>query len=228
MRDVAPIRVLLVDDHEMVRSGLRVFLELAGLEVAGEAATREDGIALIASAQPDVALVDVRLGSDSGIELTKVARRSAPACRVIMITALAREDDLFASMLAGASGYIQKDVSRRDLVTAIEVVAGGGTLFDERITESVLSRLQAGADRSDDPALARLSTREREVLDLLVAGRSNAHIAGALHLSEKSVKNHVTRIFDKLGVASRGEAVAYVAAHDRPLPLTPSASPPPG
>ena len=217
-----PIRVLVVDDHEMVRAGLQVLLAVEGLEVCGEAADGESAIALAEALAPDVVLLDVRLGNGpDGIDVARVLRRSVPSARLIVVSALGREEDLFSSLLVGAAGFLQKDVSRARLVEAIRAVAAGETLFDERLTESALARLHGDTEPADDPRLAKLSPRERDILDLLVVGRSNSHIASALHLSEKTVKNHVTRLFAKLGVSSRAEAVAYVAAHDRPVAISP-------
>jgi two-component system response regulator DevR len=213
---VEPIRVLVVDDHEMVRTGLRVMLELEGIEVCGLAATAEEAIELAERAHPDVVLLDVRLGGPTtGLDIARTLRRTVPTARLVMLSALALDDDLFAALLLGAAGFLQKDISRAGLVAALRTVAAGGSLFDERLTESVLARLQTPPGESADPRLARLSSRERDILQLLVAGHSNGRIAGLLHLSEKTVKNNVTRIFAKLGVSRRTEAVAYVAPHDR-------------
>ena len=206
------VRVVVVDDHEMVRVGIGAMLGVDGvIEVCGDAANCDDAMEIVRVTQPDVALVDVRLGDESGIELVRQLRRASPTTRVVMMTALAREQDLFAAMAAGASGYLVKHIRRGDLVDALSRVAAGETLFDDGLVERVMERLRD--DTPHDPLLARLSERERDVLALIARGRTNKEIAEGLHLSEKTVKNHLTRLLARMGMSSRTEAAAYWAAN---------------
>jgi two-component system response regulator DevR len=208
------VRVLVVDDHEVLRAGIGVALALAeDIEVCGEASTPDEGVRLAARLKPDVVLMDVRFDEGSGIAATRKICTDVPGTRVIMFTAHADDEALFASIMAGASGFLLKQVSGTELAAAVQAVAAGQSLLDGKVTASVLERLRTGRVVAKDERLARLSPREEEILHHVALGRTNADIARTIHLSEKTVKNHVTRILSKLEVARRAEAATYGTRH---------------
>lgn len=203
--------MLVVDDHDMVRRGVEAMLEAEDdIEVCGMVATADETLAAARASAPDVVLLDVRLGpGGTGIDVARALRRELPESRVLLFTGVARDADVVAALMAGASGFIQKGVDQEALVDAIRTVAGGGTLFDEELTANVLHRL--ADDEDTDPRLATLSEREREILRLMADGHTNREIAHKLHLAEKTVKNHITRLLAKLGVQRRTEAIRIMA-----------------
>ena len=206
-----PIRVLLVDDHEVVREGLRTLLaRRQNVLVVGEASTVAEAVHTAAKAKPDVVIMDVRLPDGSGVEACRAIRDRRPETRVIMLTSYADDEALFASILAGASGYLLKQTRGQALVDAIESVAKGRSLLDPDVTEKVLERVRRGR-KEEDPAFASLTDQERKVLEQMAEGKTNREIGAALFLSEKTVKNYVSRILDKLGLKRRAEAAAYMA-----------------
>jgi two-component system response regulator DevR len=208
------IRVLVVDDHEVVRAGISTLLSIeGGIEVCGEAATPDDGVRQSKRLRPDVVLMDVRFDEGSGIAATRTICAEQPGSRVIMFTGHADDEALFASIMAGASGFVLKHVGGAELAAAIRSVADGHSLLDAKVTTSVLERLRSGRHVQKDERLARLSPREEEILHLVTLGRTNGDIARSVHLSEKTVKNHVSRILAKLEVARRSEASAYYTRH---------------
>ena len=210
------VRVLLVDDHEVVRAGIAMLLSLeGGIEVVGEASTPDDGYRLATRLKPDVVVMDVRFedGNGSGIGAARKICTDVPGTRVIMFTAHADDEALFASIMAGASGFLLKQVKGRELAAAIHAVADGHSLLDAKVTTAVLERLRSGRRVPQDERLARLTPREEEILHLVALGRTNGDIARSIHLSEKTVKNHVTRILSKLEVARRSEAAPYFTRH---------------
>lgn len=202
----------MVDDHEMVRRGIDAMLSIEDdLEICAVVGSATEAIEATDRLRPDVLLLDLRLGPEGdGIEVVRILRAAGHGSRVLMFTALARDADVVAALMAGASGFIQKSVDRAELADAIRTVAAGGTVFDEALTAAVLERLRD--DEDVDPRIASLSPRERDVLDLLADGRSNREIAETLHLAEKTVKNHITRLLAKLGVQRRTEAIRLVRA----------------
>jgi len=207
-----PIRVLLVDDHEVVRQGLRAMLEAAGdVVVAGEAAGVREAVEVAEAVRPDVVVMDVRLEDGSGIEATREIRAARPDTKVVMLTSFADDEALFASILAGASGYVLKQVRGGDLLQSIRTVARGGSLLDPAVTGAVLDRLRKGKHLLKDEKLARLSPQEERILALVADGKTNKEIGDELHLAEKTVKNYVSSILSKLEVARRAEAAAYLA-----------------
>lgn len=209
------IRVMVVDDHEVVRQGVATLLRAAGdISVCGEAGSLGEAVEVAGATRPDVVVMDVRLGGESGIEATREIRTQRPSTRVIMLTSFANDDALFASIMAGASGYVLKQIRGADLVRAVREVAGGRSLLDPAMTNTVLERVRRTGELKD-PKLARLSPQEERVLDLIPEGLSNGEIAGRLHLSEKTVKNHISHILTKLEVGRRAEAAAYVVRHAR-------------
>jgi two-component system response regulator DevR len=211
MKAGAATRVLICDDHEVVREGLRTLLSRhQDMVVVGEAGTMEEAIETAAKAKPDVVIMDVRLPDGSGVEACRAIREARPETNVIMLTSYADDEALFASILAGASGYLLKQTRGQAVVDAIQAVAQGRSLLDPDVTGKVLERVRRGRDQ-EDPALASLTDQERKVLEQLAEGKTNREIGTVLFLSEKTVKNYVSRILDKLGLARRAEAAAYMA-----------------
>jgi DNA-binding NarL/FixJ family response regulator len=204
-------RVLICDDHEVVREGLRTLLSRRQeMTVVGEAGTMQEAIETAARAKPDVVIMDVRLPDGSGVEACRAIREARPETHVIMLTSYADDEALFASIVAGASGYLLKQTRGQAVVDAIQSVAQGRSLLDPDVTGKVLERVRRGRDQ-EDPAIASLTDQERKVLEQLAEGKTNREIGTALFLSEKTVKNYVSRILDKLGLSRRAEAAAYMA-----------------
>jgi len=211
---VLPLRVMLVDDHEVVRSGVRALLqETDDIIVTAEAGTVRDAVDEADRARPDVVVMDVRLADGSGIEATREIRARHPNTRVVMLTSFADDEALFASIMAGASGYVLKQVRGGELVRAIRTVGKGESLLDPAVTNAVLDRLRKGKRLLEDEKLARLSPQEERILGLVADGKTNKEIGDELDLAEKTVKNYVSSILSKLEVARRAEAAAYLARH---------------
>jgi len=206
-----PVRVMLVDDHEVVREGLRTLLSRQkGMLVVAEAGTMAEAIEAAARAKPDVIVMDVRLPDGSGVEACRTIREARPDTKVIMLTSYADDEALFASIVAGAAGYLLKQTRGQAVVDAITSVAAGRSLLDPDVTGKVLERVRRGRE-DQDPAFASLTEQERKVLEQLAEGKTNREIGAVLFLSEKTVKNYVSRILDKLGLSRRAEAAAYMA-----------------
>jgi DNA-binding NarL/FixJ family response regulator len=209
-----PLRVLLVDDHEVVRSGVAAMLSATeDIVVAGEAGTVRDAVDEAERTRPDVVVMDVRLADGSGIEATREIKSRRPLTQVLMLTSFADDEALFASIMAGASGYVLKQVKGGELVRAIRAVGQGQSLLDPAVTKTVLDRLRKGKHLMKDEKLARLSPQEERILTLVAEGKTNREIGDELHLAEKTVKNYVSSILSKLEVARRAEAAAYLARH---------------
>lgn len=209
-----PLRVLLVDDHEVVRSGVRALLQATDdIVVTAEASSVQEALDEAARTRPDVVVMDVRLADGSGIEATREIRSKHPATQVVMLTSFADDEALFASIMAGASGYVLKQVRGGELVRAIRTVGRGESLLDPAVTSSVLDRLRKGKHLMKDERLARLSPQEERILALVADGKTNREIGEQLSLAEKTVKNYVSSILSKLEVARRAEAAAYLARH---------------
>jgi two-component system response regulator DevR len=206
------LRVMLVDDHEVVRKGIRALLEAHDdIAVVAEAGSVRDALVQARGTKPDVVVMDVVLGDGSGVEATRQIRAERPQTQVIMLTSFADEDALFASILAGAAGYVLKEIRAGDLVSAIRTVGEGKALLDPSMTATVLAKLRNARQLLKDEKLARLSPHEERILGLIADGMTNKDIAHELHLAEKTVKNYVSSILSKLGVARRAEAAAYLA-----------------
>ena len=209
-----PLRVMLVDDHEIVRDGIRAMLDAEDdIVVTTEASSVREAVDEAARTRPDVVVMDVRLSDGSGIEATREIRAARPETKVLMLTSFADDEALFSSIMAGASGYVLKQVKSGDLLRAIRAVGAGDSLLDPGVTNSVLDRLRKGKHLMKDEKLARLSPQEERILQLIAEGWTNRQIGDELHLAEKTVKNYVSSILSKLEVARRAEAAAYLARH---------------
>ena len=205
-------RILICDDHEVVREGLRGLISRQeSMTVVGEAGTVAEAIEAAARSKPDVVIMDVRLPDGSGVEACRAIRDARSETKVIRLTSYADDEALFASIIAGASGYLLKQTRGQAVLDAITSVASGRSLLDPDVTGKVLERVRQG--RAEDPAIASLTDQERKVLEGLAEGHTNREIAEKLFLSEKTVKNYVSRILDKLGLSRRAEAAAYMAKH---------------
>ena len=214
------IKVFLLDDHELVRRGLRQLLEdEPDVEVVGEAATAAHAIARIPALRPDVAVLDVRLPDGDGITVCRDIRSAMdepPAC--LMLTSFSDDEALFTSIMAGASGYLLKQVSGTDLVGAVRRLAAGESLLDPAMTTAVLERLRHPAEEDDDPRYKSLTEQERKILDLIAEGKTNRQIAQLMFLAEKTVKNYVSGLLRKLGVERRTEAAVYAVERTKQRP----------
>jgi two-component system response regulator DevR len=205
---------MLVDDHEVVRQGIRVLLESSpDFRVVAEAGTVREAIQAAEATNPDVVVMDVRLSDGSGIEATREIRARRPQTQVLMLTTYADDEALFASIMAGAAGYVLKQVRGGELVRSIRTVGAGENLLDPAVTKSVLERLRRGKHLLKDERLAKLSGHEERILTLVSEGRTNRQIGDEMHLAEKTVKNYVSSILSKLEVARRAEAAAYLVRH---------------
>jgi len=210
----AQLRVMLVDDHEIVRDGIKGMLDTQDdIVVTAQAGSVQEAIDEAARTRPDVVVMDVRLADGSGIEATRQIRADHPETKVLMLTSFADDEALFSSIMAGASGYVLKQVKPGELLRAIRAVGAGDSLLDPGVTTAVLDRLRKGKHLLKDEKLARLSPQEERILTLVADGRTNREIGEQLHLAEKTVKNYVSSILSKLEVARRAEAAAYLARH---------------
>ena len=201
-----PIRVFVVDDHEMIRRGLRDLAgEFGGIEIVGEADRASTALEGIARTGPDVALLDIRLPDQNGVELCREIRSERPGVRCLMFTSYADEDAMVNAIMAGASGYLLKHTTADELVEAIRSVADGHSLLDPEATRALMARVTHPPAKPDP----ELSPQQERVLELIVAGLSNREIAQRLGLAEKTIKNYVSAILDKLGLRSRTQAALY-------------------
>jgi len=204
------IRVFLLDDHEVVRRGVREMLESGGdLVVAGEAGTADEALRRIPAVRPDVAVLDVRLPDGNGVEVCREIRSRHPEVQCLMLTSFADDEALFNSIMAGASGYVLKQVRGSDLVDSVRRVAAGQSLLDPRVTSRVLERIRRGPD--EDQGGVHLTDQEHQLLDLLAEGLTNRQIGERMYLAEKTVKNYVSNLLMKLGMHRRTEAAVYGA-----------------
>jgi two-component system, NarL family, response regulator DevR len=207
------IRVFLLDDHEVVRRGVRDLLESEGdVAVVGEASTAAEALARVPAVRPDVAVLDVRLPDGDGVSVCRDLRSQFPEMACLMLTSFADDEALFDSILAGAAGYVLKQVRGADILGAVRTVAGGGSLLDPGTTARVMQRLRDQASASDP--LAGLSEQERRVLELIGEGLTNRQIGERMFLAEKTVKNYVSNVLAKLGMERRTQAAAFVARLD--------------
>jgi DNA-binding NarL/FixJ family response regulator len=209
-RKKAPIRVFLVDDHEVVRRGLRDLLESeADITVLGEAGTAESALKRIGAVHPDVALLDVRLPDGDGVTLCRDVRSALPGTACLMLTAYGDDEALLGAIMAGAAGYVMKQTSGTDLVGAVRAVAAGRSILDAHAAQRVMARLREHVAEVDP--LSGLSVQEKRVLDLIGEGLTNRQIAESMSLSEKTAKNYVSSLLAKLGLQRRTQAAALSA-----------------
>ena len=209
-----PIRVVIADDHPVVREGLHIMLSRAGIACVGEAATGSEAVERVRELKPDVVLMDVRMPGMDGLEATAMVKQEAPSTPVIMITSHESKDYLRRAIEAGAAGYILKGMSRDALAEAIRLVRGGGSLIDTKLLAELLQDVgvsESPLGRDSEGSLETLSPRERQVLQLLAAGLTNKEIAEQIHYSLGTVKNVVQRIIEKLGVSDRTQAAVLAA-----------------
>jgi DNA-binding NarL/FixJ family response regulator len=208
------LRLEVVDDHEVVRQGLVALLgRREGFQVVAEAGTVAESVEAAHRFQPDIVVMDVRLPDGSGIEACREIRAELPATRVVMLTSYPDEEAVLSAILAGASGYLLKQVRGRDLVAALEAVGRGESLLDPAVTERVLDRVRRLAAGTQHEELAQLTSQEQKILMLLAEGKTNKEIASEIFLSDKTVKNYVSSILSKLNLERRAQAAAFVAKH---------------
>ena len=212
------VRVLILDDHELVRIGLRRLIEEHDdLVLVGEASSGAEALGLLATVRADVAVLDVRLPDAGGVEVCREVRSRHPEVQCLMLTAAADESTLFGAIMAGAAGYVLKQSAGTTLIDAIRSVARGESQLDPSVTRPILDRLRSGSQ--DDELLHRLTPQERRILNMIAEGRTNREIAERMYLAEKTVKNYVSSMLTKLGMQRRSQAAAYAARlGDRILP----------
>jgi len=208
-------RILIVDDHEVVRLGLKALIDRAPqFEVIGEAGTAKEALEQVSRYQPDVVLMDIRLPGASGIDACEEISRNYPNVKVIMLTSYAEDEMLFSAIRAGASGYLLKQIAGDELIHAIEAVSRGEALLDSAVTQRVFQEVRRAVKEEEASAFVNLSQQERHVLVLVSEGKTNREIAHSLFLGEGTVRNYVSSILSKLGVSNRAEAAAYAVEHN--------------
>ncbi len=211
------VRILIVDDHEVVRQGLRALLERQpGFQVVAEAGSVEEAIREADTKKPRVVIMDVRLPDGSGVEACRDIKAADPSVKVLILTSYADDEAVFNSILAGASGYLLKQVRSRELVSAIERVSRGESLLDPAVTQNVLSRVRDLAAKPTRDKEGPLSEQEEKILSLIAEGKTNKEIAQELYLSDKTIKNYVSHILTKLNLSRRAEAAAYYVRKEGP------------
>jgi len=211
------LRLVVVDDHEVVRQGLVALLDRRDtFQVVGEAGTVEEAMTVVRRMKPDLVIMDVRLPDGSGIEACRDIRSEMPEVRIVILTSYPDEEAVLSAIIAGASGYLLKQIRGRDLVSAIESVGRGESLLDPAVTEKVLERVRRIAAGSYTDELATLTSQEQKILMLVAEGKTNKEIASEVFLSDKTVKNYVSSILSKLDLERRAQAAAYVAKHRIP------------
>lgn len=198
------VTVFLVDDHEVVRRGIADLLESESLQIVGEAGSVAEALTRVPATRPDVAVLDVRLPDGNGVELCRELRSRLPELKCLMLTSFDDDEALFGAIMAGAAGFVLKQVRGSDLVSAVKTVAGGGSLLDARSTAAVMRRIQAEQEQAEP--LKTLTDQERAVLELIAEGLTNRQIGERLFLAEKTVKNYVSNLLAKLGVKHRTQA----------------------
>ena len=209
-----PLRLLVVDDHEVVREGLVALLDRrAGFQVVAQAGSVQEAIAQARLQRPDIVVMDVRLPDGSGVEACREIRAELPETRVIMLTSFPDDEAVLSAIVAGASGYLLKQIRARDLVAALEAVGRGESLLDPAVTERVLERVRRIAKGQSNDELSVLTPQEQKILMLVAEGKTNKEIATDVFLSDKTVKNYVSSILSKLNLERRAQAAAFVAKH---------------
>ena len=208
------LRILLVDDHELVRMGLKTLLDrYPRFEVVGEAGNAQDAYDLALYCKPDIVVMDIRLPGKNGIEATREIVRDMPDVKIIVLTSYADDDMLFNAIEAGASGYVLKQIGGEDLVRALETVGRGDSMLDPAVTQRIFQHVRESNRRAEDETFATLTDQELNILSLITEGLTNKEIAAQIFLSEKTVRNYVSSILNKLNLTSRAEAAAYAVRH---------------
>jgi len=209
-----PLRLLVVDDHEVVRQGLVSLLDRREhFQVVAEAGTAAEAVEMTRKFEPDLVIMDVRLPDGSGIEACREIRAEFPKTRVVILTSYPDEEAVLSAIIAGASGYLLKQIRSRDLVSALESVGRGESLLDPAVTEKVLDRVRRIATGTYTDEMAQLTQQEQKILLLVAEGKTNKEIASEVFLSDKTVKNYVSSILSKLNLERRAQAAAFVARH---------------
>jgi DNA-binding NarL/FixJ family response regulator len=212
--EARPLRLLVVDDHEVVRQGLVSLLERREhFQVVAEAGTAAEAVEMARKFEPDLVVMDVRLPDGSGIEACREIRAEFPGTRVVILTSYPDEEAVLSAIIAGASGYLLKQIRGRDLVSALESVGRGESLLDPAVTEKVLDRVRRIATGTYTDEMAQLTQQEQKILLLVAEGKTNKEIASEVFLSDKTVKNYVSSILSKLNLERRAQAAAFVARH---------------
>jgi two-component system, NarL family, response regulator DevR len=212
--EARPLRLLVVDDHEVVRQGLVSLLERREhFQVVAEAGTAAEAVEMARKFEPDLVVMDVRLPDGSGIEACREIRAEFPSTRVVILTSYPDEEAVLSAIIAGASGYLLKQIRGRDLVSALESVGRGESLLDPAVTEKVLDRVRRIATGTYTDEMAQLTQQEQKILLLVAEGKTNKEIASEVFLSDKTVKNYVSSILSKLNLERRAQAAAFVARH---------------
>ncbi len=208
-------RIILVDDHEVVRIGLKALIERhPDMEVVAEASAANEAVAKCLAFKPDIVIMDIRLAGASGIDACREITAHLPETKVIMLTSYAEDDMLFAAIRAGAAGYVLKQAGGQEVIRAIETVGQGNSLLDPALTERVFVEVRRAARAQESSAFAQLTEQERRVLLLVAEGKTNREIAQELHLGQGTVRNYVSNILSKLGLANRAEAAAYATRNN--------------
>ena len=209
------MRIVLVDDHEVVRLGLKVLLEQNDhFEVVGEANNAKEAVEIAGKLRPDIVLMDIRLPGASGIDACEEITQLYPEVRVVMLTSYAEDEMLFSAIRAGASGYLLKQINSDDLIRSLESVRRGDALLDPLVTQRVFQEVRRAVKEEEASAFAILSQQEKHVLILVSEGKTNREIAKSLFLGEGTVRNYVSSILSKLGASNRAEAAAYAVEHN--------------
>jgi two-component system response regulator DevR len=208
------LRILLVDDHEVVRVGVRALIERQpGMEVVGEATTVREAVSQAQKLAPDVVVLDIRLPGGDGMEACRQIKAQRPKTRIIVLTSFPDDKVIFDAIACGADGYVLKQIGSDDLIRALERVGRGESLLDPAVTEQVFVKMREMRRQEQANAFADLNTQEMQILAHIAEGETNREIGEALHLSEKTVRNYVSQILNKLGLASRAQAAAHAARH---------------
>ena len=205
-----PLRVLIVDDHDIVRQGLVMLMSRQeDLLVVGEAGTAAEAVRIAGELSPDLVVMDIRLPDSSGIEACRDIRAQNPDVKVLMLTSYGDEEAVMGSIMAGAAGYLLKEIRSQEIIEAVKKVGGGQSLLDPAVTAKVLERVRRSKDGDDK--WGQLTEQEQRILELIADGKTNKEIAGDVHLSDKTVKNYVSNILGKLEMSRRSQAAVYVA-----------------
>lgn len=209
-----PIRVVLVDDHQMVRVGLKTLLEgFPQMQIVGEAATAAEALGVVSQSKPDVVLLDIRLPDGSGLEVCRQLRKAQRGLRVLMLTSYYTDDMVMDAIEAGAEGYLLKEINADFLVRSIQEVLDGKSILDPAVTRKVIDRVREGKSGENKPSLDLLSPQERRVIALVAEGKTNKEIGAELNLSDKTVKNYLSNLMEKLNFTRRSQAAVFFAQH---------------